>query len=90
MGIVGEPIENGVGQSCVADGLVPMIGGGIDGQMQRANALSARNLRHVKTGGAPREGRIMRDRDREPEQFHEAGKETLGLAQWHPEHCAKA
>ena len=32
----------------------------------------------------------MRDRDREPEQFLEAGEETLGLAQWHPEHRAKA
>ena len=63
---------------------------GIDGQMQRANARAARNLWHVKTGGAPCKGRIMRDREREPERFLEAGKETPGLAQWHPEHRAKA
>ena len=69
--------------------------GGTDGQMHRpapgsADARAARNLRHVEAGGAPRKGRIMRDRNRQPKQVLEAGQETLGLAQWHREHRAQA
>jgi len=46
-------------------------------------------LRHVETGGATREGRIVRHPYRQPGQGFEAGQEALGLAQRHPEHCAR-
>ena len=55
-----------------------------------ADGRAARNLRHVEAGGAPRQGRIMRDRNHQPKQGLEAGQETLGLAQRHPEHRAQA
>ena len=51
--------------------------GGVDGQMQRANEPRRASLRHLRPGGAPRKGRILRDRKRQPEQFPEAGKKTV-------------
>ena len=45
-------------------------------------------MRRSTSRPAARKGRILRDPEREPEQFLEAGKETLGLAQRHPEHRA--
>ena len=51
--------------------------GGIDGQMQRPAPGSAATLRHLEPGGAPRKGRIMRGRKRQPEQVLAAGKEPV-------------
>ena len=55
--------------------------GRVDGQMHRPTPRSTRQARHVEPGRAARIGRIMRYRDRQPEQGLEAGQETLRLAQ---------
>jgi hypothetical protein len=63
--------------------------GGVDGEVQGA-AGWPRELRHRERRRPAREGGIVRDLDRQPEQPRQIIEQALGLAQRQPEHRAQA